>query len=146
MTPPPKKNRIAGKAKKTSKQAPKRKTASEKTAARPAALKATLTGTGIKKRYFKTKDVCKVTFRLPRAAALNARSVSVVGDFNDWNIHANPLKRLKSRDYKTSLELARDGQYQFRYLVDGIRWENDWQADRYVKNPYGDSDNSVIIV
>jgi 1,4-alpha-glucan branching enzyme len=122
----------AGKAKKISKEASK--------------TKAAVAGTGIKKQYFKTKDTCKVTFRVPLSAAMNASSISLVGDFNDWSIHANPLKRLKGGDYTISLELARGGEYQFRYLIDGTRWENDWQADKYVKNPYGDSDNSVIIV
>ena len=146
MAPPSKKKAAAAKGKKASRQGPKGKTAAKAAAKRPAAPKAALAGTGIKKQYFKTKDACKVTFRFPRAAAVNARSISVVGDFNDWNIHANPLKRLKSGDYTTSLELARGGEYQFRYLIDGSRRENDWQADKYVKNPYGDSDNSVIVL
>ncbi len=146
MAPPSKKKNAAGKGRRTSKQGSKSKTVSRDTRNRPAAPKAALASRGIKKQYFKTKDACKVTFRVPRTTALNARSISLVGDFNDWNIHAHPLKRLKSGDYTTSLELARGGEYQFRYLIDGTRWENDQQADKYVRNPYGDSDNSVVIV
>jgi hypothetical protein len=43
-----------------------------------------------------------------------------------------------------TLELAPGKAYQFRYLLDGDRWENDWRADRYVPNPYG-GDNSVVL-
>ena len=33
--------------------------------------------------------------------------------------------------------------YRFRYLLDGHRWENDWDADAYVPNGFG-SDDSVV--
>ena len=102
--------------------------------------------TGIKKEYLKSKKVCKVTFRLPRIAAPDANSVCIVGDFNDWNIYANPMKRLKKGDFTITLDLKPGNEYQFRYLIDGSTWENDWNADKYVKSPFGDSDNSVIVV
>ncbi len=41
-----------------------------------------------------TKNVCRVTFIFPREAAPDAKSVSIVGDFNNWNIHANPMKKV----------------------------------------------------
>ena len=41
------------------------------------------------------------------------------------------------------LELERGRDYQFRYLVDGTTWHNDWHADDYIPNVY-DSDNSVV--
>jgi 1,4-alpha-glucan branching enzyme len=102
--------------------------------------------TGMKKEYLKSRKVCKVTFRFPRIAAPGAKSVCIVGDFNDWNIYANPMKRLKQGDFTITLELEPGREYQFRYLVDGSRWENDWNADKYVKSPFGDSDNSVIVL
>jgi len=101
---------------------------------------------GIKKEYLKSKKTCKVTFRLPRIAAPKARDVCIVGDFNGWNIYANPMKRLKTGDYTITLELELGREYQFRYLIDGSKWENDWNADKYVRSPFGDSDNSVIVV
>ncbi len=90
--------------------------------------------------------MCNVTFRLPKEAAQGAKNVTLVGDFNNWNIHANPMKKLKSGDYTITLDLEKGGQYQFRYLIDEITWENDWNADKYVKSPYGDVDNSVVII
>jgi 1,4-alpha-glucan branching enzyme len=100
---------------------------------------------GIKKQYLKSRKACKVTFRLPRVAAPNAKVVCIVGDFNGWGIYANPMKKLKTGDFTITLEVEPGREYQFRYLIDEYRWENDWNADKYVKSPYG-SDNSVIIV
>jgi hypothetical protein len=56
------------------------------------------------------------------------------------------MKRLKSGDFTICLELEPGRRYQYRYLIDDSRWENDWQADSYVASPYGDSENSVVIV
>ena len=114
----------------------KRKTASK----RPGAA-----DQGIKKQYLKSRKTCKVTFRLPRIAAPNAKVVCIVGDFNGWSIYANPMKKLKTGDFTITLEVEPGREYQFRYLIDELRWENDWNADKYVKSPYG-SDNSVITV
>jgi 1,4-alpha-glucan branching enzyme len=101
---------------------------------------------GIMKEYLEDKNSFKVTFRLPSMAATDAKTVCLVGDFNNWDIHANPMKRVKNGDYKISLELTEGQEYQFRYLIDGTRWENDWNADKYVESPYGGSDNSVVSV
>ena len=100
----------------------------------------------IKKDYLKSRNICKVTFRLPRIAAPDAKTVCIVGEFNNWSIYANPMNKLKNGDFKLTLELEPGREYQFRYLVDGTTWENDWNADKYVKNPFGDSDNSVVIL
>jgi 1,4-alpha-glucan branching enzyme len=101
---------------------------------------------GIKKDYLASKNACKVTFRLPGQAAPGAQSVHIVGEFYNWAIHASPMKRLKNGDYTIALELEAGREYQFRYLIDETLWENDHQADRYVKSPYGDCDNSVVAV
>lgn len=127
--------------KKTTKTPPKKTTKKQaKTPQTRAAVQ------GIKKEYLKSKKVCKVTFKLPRIAAPDATSVCIVGDFNDWNIYASPMKKLKKGDFTITLNLEPGREYQFRYLIDGSRWENDWNADKYVKSPFGDSDNSVIVL
>ncbi len=100
---------------------------------------------GIKKEHLKGMNVCRVTFRLPEAVAPDARSVCIVGDFNDWDIHANPMKRLENGDYIIKLDLETGWEYQFRYLIDELKWENDWNADKYVKSSYGDCDYSVVL-
>ena len=107
--------------------------------------KTTTTSGGIKKEYFKTRNICRVTFRLPKIAAYDAKNVCIVGDFNNRNIHANSMKKLKNGDYTIKLDLEPGKEYQFRYFIDESKWENDWNADKYVKSLYGDSDNSVVM-
>ena len=79
-------------------------------------------------------------------AAPEAETVCIVGDFNDWNSEANRMKRLKNGDYTIKLNLEPGRDYEFRYLIDSSQWENDWNADCYVKSPFGDTDNSVVKV
>ena len=99
----------------------------------------------LKKQYLKTRAACRVTFPLPKKAAAFANTVHLVGDFNDWNKSITPMKRLKNGSFTTTLVLRRNKEYQFRYLLDGLQWENDWKADKYVPNRYG-SENSVVVV
>jgi 1,4-alpha-glucan branching enzyme len=106
-------------------------------------VEATTKTVGTQKVYLRGKHVCKATFKLPKVAAPDAKCVCVVGDFNNWSIHANPMKKLKNGDYTITLDLEPGREYQFRYLIDESRWENDWNADKYVKSCYGD--NSVVV-
>ena len=99
----------------------------------------------LRKRYLKSKPLCKVTFRLPKEAAAGAKNVTVVGDFNNWNITQTPMKRLKSGDFTLTLELPCNREFNFRYLIDTKRWENDWFADKYIPNEFGE-ENSVVVV
>jgi 1,4-alpha-glucan branching enzyme len=99
----------------------------------------------MKKRFLKSKPVCKVTFELPSKAANGATTVTLVGDFNGWDPVTMPLKRHKNGSYRLVLDLPRDREYQFRYLIDGNCWENDWEADKYLPSPTGDSENSVVV-
>ncbi len=123
----------------------KKKTTTKKTVkVRSKSEKATATNFGIKKEYIKKTNLCRVTFKLPKIAAPNAKCVCIVGDFNNWNIHSNPMKKLKNGDYTIKLDLEPGREYEFRYLIDESKWENDWNADKYVKSPYGNFDNSVI--
>jgi|WetSurMetagenome_2_1015567.scaffolds.fasta_scaffold741722_1 1,4-alpha-glucan branching enzyme len=100
----------------------------------------------IKKQYLKTKSVCKVTFTLPKNIARTAGSVYLVGDFNDWDANSHPMKLQKDGSFNLTINLDKGKEYQYRYLLDGYMWENDDCADKYVKNPYGDSDNSVVVI
>ncbi len=100
---------------------------------------------GLKKQHLKKAPACRVTFSLPKEATGSARTVHVVGDFNGWNESATPMKRLKNGTFTVTISLERSREYQFRYLLDGQYWENDWKADRYVPNDYG-SENSVVVV
>ena len=100
----------------------------------------------IKKQYFKKKPVCKVTFGLSSESINGALSAHLVGEFNEWNISATPMKKRKDGSFAVTINLETGTEYQFRYLIDQSHWENAANADRYVPTPYGDADNSVIIV
>ncbi|HNQ86074.1 MAG TPA: isoamylase early set domain-containing protein [Deltaproteobacteria bacterium] len=100
----------------------------------------------IKKQYLKTKPECKVTFTLSRDMSRDAGSVYLVGDFNGWDAGSHPMKLHKDGSFNLTINLEKGREYQFRYLIDGCSWENDDCADRYVGNPYGDSENSVVVI
>lgn len=96
----------------------------------------------LKKRYLKSRNTVQVTFYT--AEAINAESVCLVGDFNDWDESATPMRPLKDGRFKAMLELAPASEFEFRYLVNSEEWHNDWEADRYNPNLHG-SDNGVVI-
>lgn len=98
----------------------------------------------IKKRYLKTKPICKVTFRLSKKAAKGAEKVYLVGDFNEWDKKKAPMRKLKDGSFSKVLDLQPGKEYQFRYLLDNKEWENDWKADKYVKSSYPGVDNSLV--
>ncbi len=101
----------------------------------------------IKKKYLESRDISKVTFELADYEVpgdLEAATVHLVGDFNGWDPEATPMKHLKKGSFQAVLELAPGKEYQFRYLVNGEHWCNDWDADGYVPGDLG-SDNCVVV-
>ncbi|MRR14213.1 glycoside hydrolase [archaeon] len=92
------------------------------------------------------KSGCKVTFQLPKEMALKAKDVRLVGDFNSWDTNATPMKKQKDGSFSTTLDLEPGHEYQYRYLIDGTKWENDSCADKYVPSPFGGAENSVIVI
>lgn len=100
----------------------------------------------LKKSYSKTKPVCKVTFALAVEAAPNAERVVLLGDFNEWNTSEGSEMKKNKTHFETTLELAAGRSYEFRYLIDGKRWENDWDADGYMPSPFAGITNSVIVI
>ncbi|MCP4022982.1 MAG: glycoside hydrolase [Desulfobacteraceae bacterium] len=96
------------------------------------------------KKYLKTKPICKVTFRLSANEIGDAQNVNILGEFNNWDLNATPMKRLKSGDFSYVLNLEKDHAYQFRYLIDNETYMNDTDADAYLPSPFPGIDNSVI--
>lgn len=98
----------------------------------------------LKKRFLKSRPVCQVTFRLPIEAANQAEEVLILGDFNNWDQNNGfPMKKTKAY-FTTTIDLKPNQTYEFRYLIDGATWENDWEADSYVESPMG-VENSVVV-
>ncbi|MBO5136989.1 MAG: isoamylase early set domain-containing protein [Spirochaetaceae bacterium] len=98
------------------------------------------------KTYQKTQKTCKVKFELSAEAAAGVEKVWLAGDFNSWSSIDTPMKKQKDGSFSVSLTLETGREYQFRYLLDGKRWENDWAADKYIPAPFSNTDNSVVIV
>ena len=95
------------------------------------------------KSYSKTGQVCRVTFRLP--AEVEAKEAALCGEFNDWDAEANPMKQLKSGDFSTTVSLDAGNTYRYRFLLDGERWENDWDAEAYAPNEFGAEDSLITV-
>jgi 1,4-alpha-glucan branching enzyme len=53
------------------------------------------------------------------SAAANAKAVSVVGDFNNWNPTAHPMKQMPDRSWLLTLEL-KHGHHRYAFWVDGV--------------------------
>lgn len=94
----------------------------------------------IKKQYLKSKPVCKVTFEL---AAKESEKVSVVGDFNEWDATAAPLKKLKNGTFKLVLPLEAGSTYEYKFIVDGD-YVNDEKADSLKWNDFANAENGVL--
>lgn len=82
-------------------------------------------------------DAVKVTFVV--SADECDQPVSVVGEFNDWDPLATPLRKRSNGTRSASVELPTGGSYRFRYLADGGMWFCDPDTDR-------DSADSLLLV
>ncbi|MGE4538937.1 isoamylase early set domain-containing protein [Desulfovibrio sp. JY] len=98
----------------------------------------------LKKKFLKSKPVCKVTFVLAKEQAKDAGNVGLVGEFNDWEIDATPMRRQKDGSFSVTLDLPTGREYQFRYLIDGEIWISDPESDKHAFSPFGDCENSVV--
>ena len=84
-----------------------------------------------------------VTFTLP--ADVHADTVALCGEFNDWSAENARLERGSDGSWRVTVALEPGRSYRYRYLLDGHRWENDRQADRYVPNALGSIDSVVVV-
>jgi 1,4-alpha-glucan branching enzyme len=68
----------------------------------------------------------RVTFALPAGEPRGA--VSVVGDFNDWNPFAHPLRRRANGTRSAAVTVPVGSMLRFRYLAEGGVWFDDETA------------------
>jgi hypothetical protein len=82
----------------------------------------------------------EIVFNAPEAG-----TVSVVGDFNDWDPARDTMAR-QDQDglWKVQLRL-RPGVYQYGFVIDGQRWSADPLADSFMADGFGGR-NSVLFV
>ena len=84
-----------------------------------------------------------VTFTLP--AEVHAGTVALCGEFNDWSAEDIGLQRDSDGFWRATVALEPGRSYRYRYLLDGERWENAWQAGCYAPNSYGSTDSVVVV-
>jgi len=75
----------------------------------------------------------------------DARSVHVVGTFNDWRPGTIALEDLRHDGVWSATVVLPTGTYEYMFVVDGERWVPDHLADRLVADDFG-RENSVVIV
>ena len=92
----------------------------------------------LKKRFFKTKAECEVTFELERRGAGQVELVCSVGGWKPVT-----MRRVKSGLFRATMRVPVDSRVEFRYRVDGQEWVDDPEADGYVANRFGTT-NSVL--
>ena len=101
----------------------------------------------LKKKFLKSKPVCKVTFNLPEELVADAKKVNLMGDFNNWDLKkSETMRKLKDGSYTRTLDLDAGQNYEYRFLVDGETWINDLEADAYVSNGVSYEENCVVEV
>ncbi len=77
--------------------------------------------------------------------APGASRVALVGDFNDWDPRAMPLRPAGDGRLWTIEVPLRAGRHEYAFVVNGRQWRVDPTAPRAVANDFGPP-NSVIIV
>ena len=87
-------------------------------------------------------EAVEVVFSLP--AETVAEQVALCGDFNDWAPEGISLARAADRSWQVTVPLT-PGSYRYKYLLDGVTWENGSDADRYEENAYGTLDSVIVV-
>jgi len=83
-------------------------------------------------------DLLQFVFVAPKAA-----SVSLVGDFNDWDPARSPMQTAQGV-WATAVRLA-PGRYRYAFLVNGVEWRADPGAPSVNDDEFG-TPSSVVTV
>lgn len=98
----------------------------------------------ITKQPLKSKPEVKCAFKVSADQVGNAESLSLVGCFNQWDVNAHPMKKLKNGDFKLEINLPAEQSYQFRYYSGGQQWFNEPEADEQVFVAEVGASNSLL--
>ncbi len=100
----------------------------------------------LKKQFSKSKPVCKVTFTVDATLIEGAKEVALLGDFNSWDPSETTMRKIKGGSFTKTIELEVGQEYQFRYLLDGTKWINDTEADKYIHSGVAAEQNSIVVL
>ncbi len=88
-----------------------------------------------------TPGATRFSFRAPAGA----RSVTVAGEFNNWNSNANPLTDPDGDGVWTADVQLRPGKYQYKFVVNGSDWLVDPANPKKTEDGLG-GENSLVEV
>ena len=77
--------------------------------------------------------------RAPRAS-----SVTLVGDFNDWDTASTPMQKAAGDLWTITIPLTA-GRYTYTFIVDGKRWVADPSAPRAPADEFGQPSSVVTV-
>jgi 1,4-alpha-glucan branching enzyme len=92
------------------------------------------------KKFFKTKDTVKVTFRHD---GNGASSAELWCEGAGWEPVTMARSKKGKGPFEVTVDLPVDREFEFRYRLDDGEWQNDDDADGYRSNEFG-TDNSVV--
>ncbi len=75
-------------------------------------------------------------------AAPQAAQVALIGDFNDWDARANPLRR-QAGEWSVTLRLP-PGRYRYAFVLDGRRWVADPETPQ-AEDEFGTPTSAITI-
>jgi 1,4-alpha-glucan branching enzyme len=89
----------------------------------------------------------KVKFVLAADIVANASNGLLLGEFNNWDLENGfSLKKAKDGSMTATVDLESGRSYQYRYLLEGGRWENDQNAHGYSSVEAFDTVNCIVHV
>lgn len=84
-------------------------------------------------------DTCTFTYQ-----SNTAKTVTLVGSFNNWNPENLPMKRIDENRWVISITLPA-GIYYYQFVINGKKWVVPPYADMYTEDGFGGK-NAVVIV
>lgn len=75
----------------------------------------------------------------------SARSVSLAGEFNNWNGSVTPLSKDESGLWLAEIDAPGPGRYQYKFLIDAHRWIEDPSNGMKMADNHGGL-NSVLVI
>jgi hypothetical protein len=75
----------------------------------------------------------------------SARDVRIVGDFNDWDPAATPMRRSATSGIWSVVVQLEPGRHVYAFVIDGKKWIADVTAPRAPDTEFG-GPNSIIMV
>ena len=86
------------------------------------------------------RNTKKIQFSLK----VDAEKVSLVGEFNNWNPDADPMRKDENGTW-TKTKMLLTGNFEYKFLVDG-EWMQDPENMRTCPNCFGTLNNVVKVV